>query len=79
MEEMNKMMPCRECGQCNQKGKPSAMRGSAYCDSHIRVGIKVNRVGLFRRVKDFIFERRYDEEKNQLKTHKGFRDSWFWK
>lgn len=71
------MIPCYECRQCNSKGKPSVGRGSAYCDSYIKLGIKVNRVGLFQRFKDFIFNRRYDEKKNEMKNTKGFRPSWF--
>jgi hypothetical protein len=70
---------CLDCGQCNRKGKPSVMRFSAYCDSHIKQGISVNRVGLFERFKDFITQRRYDEKENMMKTTKGFRPSWFWR
>ena len=70
---------CNECRQCNSKGKPSVTRGSAYCDSHIKYGIQVNRVGLFQRFKDYLFERRYDEKEKKMRTTKGFRPSWFWR
>ena len=80
MEENNlDLIPCYECRQCNRKGKPSVMRGSAYCDSHVVKRHKVNRLGLFERFKDFIFQRRYDEKTNQLKTTKGFRESWWYR
>lgn len=76
------MTDCRVCRQCNRKGRPSVMKGSAYCDSHINIGKKVNRVGLFSRFKDFLFDRRteYDEE-GELKefNKRGFRESWFWR
>jgi len=70
---------CAECRQCNRKGKPSVARYSAYCDSHVKKGMQVNRSGIFQRFKDFIYERRYDEKTKQLKTTKGFRPSWFWR
>lgn len=73
------MIECKECKKCNRKGKPSVMRGSAYCDSHIIRGIRVNRVGLFQRFKDLVFERRYDEKENKMRTNRGFRPSWFWR
>jgi len=58
------------------------MKGSAYCDSHISIGTKINRVGLFHRFKDFLFDRRasYDGEgKMKEFKQKGFRESWFWR
>jgi hypothetical protein len=74
---------CTECKQCNTRGKPSVMRGSAFCDSHRRFGEVVNRSGLFSRFKDFLFDRRaeYDDETGKLKdvNEKGFRPSWFWR
>ena len=73
------MIPCNECRQCNRKGRASVMKGSAYCDSHIKSIRQVNRSGIFSSFKNFLFERRYDEKTNKLKTKKGFRDSWFWK
>lgn len=68
---------CGNCKQCNRKDKPSVMRYSAYCSSHIRYGLKINRSGLFERFVDFIFNKRYDEKNNKLKTTKGFRPSYF--
>ena len=77
-----KMITCSQCGQCNRKGKPSVMKGSAFCDSHVRSVRQVNRTGLFQRFKDFLYERRtrYDE-KGEMKEFKkkGFRESWFWR
>jgi len=71
---------CYECGQCNRKGKPSVMRGSAYCDSHRKFGVKTNRIGLFQRFKDFMFEKRYNDQRETEKLKiKGFRPSWFWR
>lgn len=72
-------IPCHECRQCNQKGKPSVTRNSAYCNSHVRHGVIVNRSGLFQKFRDFITERRFDDKENKLKTTKGFRPSWFWR
>jgi len=68
---------CTECKQCNSRGKPSVMRNSAYCDSHIKVGIRVNRSGLFRGFMDFLFNRHFDDKEGKLKTTKGFRSDYF--
>lgn len=76
---------CYECQQCNHIGKPSVMKGSAYCDSHrvkeSQVQV-VTRIGLFQRFKDFMFDKRYkdaDDEKKRRLESKGFRPSWFWR
>lgn len=70
------LVPCYICRSCNRKGKPSVMRGSAYCDSHYTMG-KTKRVGIFNKFKTFMFQRRWDEKEQTLKTKKGFRDSWW--
>lgn len=70
---------CIECRQCNRKGKPSVMKGSAYCDSHILSRPQTNRVDLFDRFKIFLFEKRYDEKTNDVSKNRGFRPSWFWR
>ncbi|RLF50594.1 MAG: hypothetical protein DRN24_06270 [Thermoplasmata archaeon] len=72
-------IPCSVCRQCNRKGKPSVSRFSAYCDSHVKEGIRVNRSGMFQRIKDFIYAKRYDEEQKNVNVTKGFRPSWFWR
>ena len=71
---------CRECRQCNRKGRPSVTRLSKYCDNHYvyRVKTKGGLLKFFTGVKDRIFEKRLDE-KGQLKTTKGFRPSWFYR
>jgi len=73
------LQPCSVCRQCNHIGKPSVMRGSAYCDSHKQQGRIIARVGLFQRFKDRLFERYYDKKENQMKPSRGFRLSWFWR
>ena len=73
------MEPCYKCKRCNVIGKPTAMRGSAYCDSHKKFGVKTKRVGIFQKAKDYIFQKRWDEEKQTMKTTRGFRKSWFWR
>lgn len=80
------MIKCYECRACNIKGKPSVMKGSAYCDDHIRGGVKhtqkEQRTGLFARFKGFLFDRRtrLDAEGNVREfKKKGFRESWFWR
>lgn len=78
---------CRECRQCNRKGKPSVMRGSAYCDSH-RKYYTHKRKGLFgwiskkffSKVKDRTYNKRieYNDDGSVKEFNKkGFRESWF--
>ena len=77
---VSELTPCSECRQCNHVGKPSVMRGSAYCDSNKRHGTKtVERIGLFQRFKDKLFSRNFDEKENQMKPIKGFRNNWIWR
>ena len=67
---------CLECRQCNRKGKPSVLKSSSYCDSH-RIRNKISkRIGLFATIKERLFNKRFDEIKNDFKS-KGFRKSWF--
>lgn len=73
------MIECHDCRQCNRKGRPSVMRNSGYCTSHVREGIRSERSGLFQKLRDFITDRRFDEKTAKLKTNKGFRPSWFWR
>lgn len=74
------LKPCYECKQCNHIGKPSVMRGSAYCDSHKRHGTKaVERISLFQKFKDRLFTKNFDEKENQMKPIKGFRKHWIWR
>ena len=80
------MIKCYECRSCNIKGKPSVMKGSAYCDSRIKFGVKktqkTQRIGIFDRFKNFLWDRRTKfDEKGNLKEFKkkGFRESWFWR
>lgn len=73
---------CVECHQCNRKGHPSVMRGSKYCDEHYTKQVRVSFFsGLFTRfidrVRDRIFEKRFDEKTGGLKSTKGFRKDWF--
>ena len=75
---MSDLIKCSVCRQCNRKGKKSVSRHSAYCDSHKKEGVKNNRVGLFKRFKDFISERRFDDKEKTMKTD-GFRKSWFYR
>jgi hypothetical protein len=79
------LVSCRDCRQCNHKGKPSITRGSKYCDDHrisMRQANKEKKFGLFTNIKNRMFEKRakYDD-KGQLTDlkQKGFRESWFWK
>lgn len=74
------MLSCHHCKQCNRKGKPSVMRGSAYCDTHRKTIGQVNRSGLFHRFKDFLFDKRAKfDDKGRMKEFKkkGFRKDWF--
>ena len=67
---------CVECRQCNRKGKPSVSKFSSYCDTH-RIKNKITkRIGLFQLIKSKLFDKRYNESKNDLK-YKGFRKDWF--
>jgi len=68
---------CIECRQCNHKGKPSVSRLSKYCDTHYKY--RKTKKSLFSgliNIKNKLFEKRYDENKNDLNS-KGFRKSWF--
>ena len=79
---MMNRISCAECGVCNRKGKPSVSRFSAYCDSHVKKLKKTNRIGLFNRFRDFLFDKRAKlDESGQIKEFKknGFRESWFWR
>ena len=59
------------------------MKYSAYCDSNF-ISIHKElfwealklRLNIFKKAKDFFFERRFDEKTNRLNT-KGFRKNWF--
>ena len=74
---------CQIYKNCNRKGKPSVMKYSAYCDSNV-INIHKElfwetlklRLNIFKKAKDFFFERRFDEKTNKLNT-KGFRKNWF--
>jgi len=69
---------CLECKQCNRKGKPSVSRFSKLCDERYKKPVRV-KTGLFDaiiKLKDKIFDKRYDANKNDLNT-KGFRKDWF--
>ena len=80
---------CRECGSCNHKGKPSVMRGSAYCDSH-RKYYTHKRLGLFgwiskkffSDIKNKFYGKRvkYNEDGTIKEFNKrGFRENWFFR
>jgi len=75
---------CRECRQCNRKGKPSIARGSAYCDSHYIHRAKTKR-GWFSFITDvknkFMDKRTKYNEDGTIKefNKKGFRESWFYR
>jgi len=82
-------MKCYECGQCNSKGKPSVMQGSAYCDSH-RIKYTHRREGIFgwiskkffSKIKDKFLDRRMKlNEDGSIKefNKKGFRENWFYR
>ena len=79
------MIECNQCGSCNRKGKYSVMRGSAYCDSHIK-NVVYQRLGLFgwiskkffSDVKDKMIEKIVDEKTGE-KNLKGFRLDWFFR
>ena len=81
-KNMDIKISCTECKSCNRKGKPSVMRGSAYCDSH-RKKYTYQRKGIFgwiskkffSRLNDKMFDRRYDKKKGM--NTKGFRQEWF--
>lgn len=81
---MDKVM-CRECRQCNHKGKPSVMRHSTYCNTHYKYRVSETKKSLFKwftDVKNKFFDKRakYDEEGNiEDVDTKGFRKSWFWR
>ena len=62
------------------------MKYSAYCDSNFKNISNIYnksiwesfklRLNIFKKAKDFFFERRFDEKTNRLNT-KGFRKNWF--
>jgi len=72
---------CRDCGQCNRKGKPSVSRFSKYCDQHFGAGHGIFKAvkssGFILDLKARLFERRADKETG-LKS-RGFRKSWFFR
>ena len=71
---------CNECRQCNRKNRPSVTRLSKHCDTH-HINLVKSKGGLFKfftGMKDKIFEKRLDDS-GQLKTAKGFRQSWFYR
>ena len=74
---------CRECKQCNRKGKPSVSRFSAYCDSHyIKHQHQPTKFSIFTSIKNKILEKRakYDKDGKLIDLDKrGFRESWFWR
>lgn len=69
---------CRECHQCNIKGKPSVSRFSKVCDERYKRPIQAKRsiFDVVIRLKDRLFEKRYDKEKKDINT-KGFRKDYF--
>lgn len=83
------LIACNDCRQCNRKGRPSVMRGSAYCDSHVIKRIH-RRKGIFGFISKIFFKEhvknKYTEERTKYNedgtiksfNKKGFRESWFY-
>ena len=75
---------CRECGQCNRKGKPSVSRLSKYCDNHyVKPSVtKRNWFGWLTDVKNKLMDKRVKlNEDGSVKSFnkKGFREDWFYR
>lgn len=75
---------CKDCKQCNRKGRPSVTRLSKYCDNHFvhRVKVEKSNVGFFTNLKNKFFDNRakYDEKGRLVEfKNKGFRRDWFWR
>lgn len=67
------MVSCAECRQCNHKGKPSVMRGSAYCSSK-RIDNRIFRLSFFERIKNRIRDMFIiDDPSHPKKKFGGFR------
>ena len=75
---MDGRISCQECKQCNLKGKPSVSRYSKYCDVHYYRPKPLSFFkSFFTKITDRLFEKRYDEKTNKIKTTKGFRPYFF--
>lgn len=84
---MNRIL-CKECRQCNRKGKPSVSRYSKYCNNHhinkiqIKKGNFKNLFNYLTKIKDKYLEKRTKinekGEVEKIKT-KGFREDWFYR
>ena len=77
-------LSCKECKQCNRKGKPSVLRFSKYCDEHHkhRIVAKKGLFGWLTDVKDKFYNKRVEyNEDGSIKdmNTKGFRKDWFFR